>query len=259
MNKSGLAKVFKRVRFTVEKHSPEILTGIGIAGMLTTTVLAVKATPKALQLIQERKEEEQVDTLPPVEVIKTCWKCYIPAAVTATASVACLIGATSVNARRNAALATAYKLSESAFADYKAKVVETIGEKKEQAVQDKVAQEQLDKNPASKNEIYITRKGDTLFLDPCSKRYFTFDIDQLRKVENKLNRDMLTDPFGYISLNEFYDEIGLERTYLGDEIGWNVTRGMIEIQFSPGIADDERPCLVLDYAVAPKYGFDKMT
>ena len=257
MNKSNLAKFFKRARFTVEKHSPEILTGIGIAGMLTTTVLAVKATPKALQLIEARKEEEQTETLPPVEVVKTCWKCYIPAAVTAAASVACLIGASSVSARRNAALATAYKLSESAFADYKAKVVETIGEKKEQAVQDKVAQEQLDKNPVSKNEVYITGKGETLFRDPCSKRYFTFDIDKLRKVENTLNRNMMTDPFGYISLNEFYDEIGLERTALGDDIGWNVSSGLIEIHFIPGITDDERPCLVLDYAVAPKYGFDK--
>jgi hypothetical protein len=257
MNKPNLARFFKRARLSVEKHSPEILTGIGIAGMLTTTVLAVKATPKALQLIEERKQEGQVDTLPPVEVVKTCWKCYIPAAVTATASVACLIGASSVSARRNAALATAYKLSESAFADYKAKVVETIGEKKEQTVKDKVAQEQLDKNPVSKNEVYITGKGETLFRDPCSKRYFTFDIDKLRKVENKLNRDMMTDPFGYISLNEFYDEIGLERTALGDDIGWNVSSGLIEIHFTPGITDDERPCLVLDYAVAPKYGFDK--
>ena len=258
MNKPNLSKVFKQVRMVVDKHSPEILTGIGIAGMITTTVLAVKATPKALQLIEERKEETQVDTLPPVEVVKTCWKCYIPAVVTAAASVACLIGATSVSARRNAALATAYKLSETAFADYKAKVVETIGEKKEEKVREKVAQEKLDKNPVSNNEVYITGRGETLFLDQHSMRYFTFDIDKLRKVENKLNRDMQLDMFGYVSLNDLYDELGLERTKLGDDLGWNLYRGLIEIKFYPGITDDERPCLVLDYTVAPQYGYTKM-
>lgn len=257
MSKADLTKFFKQARFTVEKHSPEILTGIGIAGMLTTTVLAVRATPKALRLIEERKNEEQVDELPPIDVVKTCWKCYIPAAVTATTSVACLIGASSIHLRRNAALAAAYKLSETAFSDYKAKVIETIGEKKEQTVRDKVAQEQINKNPVSKNEVYITGRGETLFLDQHSKRYFTFDIDKLRKVENKLNRDMQLDMFGYVSLNDFYDEIGLERTKLGDDVGWNLYRGLIELRFVPGITDDERPCLVIDYVVAPQYGYDK--
>ena len=95
--------------------------------MVTTTVLAVRATPKAIELIEAKKKEEQVDSLPPVEVVKTAWKCYLPATITGVVSMACIIGSCSVSARRSAVLATACKLSETAFTEYQDKVVETIG------------------------------------------------------------------------------------------------------------------------------------
>ena len=81
MNKQGISKLARDVRLSVSKHSPEILMGMGIAGMITTTVIAVKATPKALRLLEEKKHELEVETLAPVEVVKTTWKCYVPAAV----------------------------------------------------------------------------------------------------------------------------------------------------------------------------------
>ena len=117
----------------LKKHSSTILTVISAGGVVATTVLAVKATPKALQLIEAKKVEVglQPDTpLPTKEVVKATWKCYIPAATTGVLSATCIIGASRVNLRRNAALATAYKISETALSEYKEKVVETIGEKK---------------------------------------------------------------------------------------------------------------------------------
>lgn len=254
MNKPNVAKFFRSAQLAVSKHSPEILTGIGIAGMITTTVLAVKATPKALKLIEEEKEENRVSKLTAVETVKATWKCYIPAAVTCTASVACLIGASSVSARRNAALATAYKLSETALTEYRDKVVETIGEKKEQAVRDAVAKEQTEKNPVGKSEVIITQKGNTLCLDPLSKRYFKSDIERIKKAENELNRRMLHDMFGYVSVNDLYDELGLEHTDIGDELGWNVNQ-LIDIHISTQLASNDEPCIVLDYVVAPRYNY----
>lgn len=105
MPKQSLASIAKSVRTAMKKHSPEILTGIGIAGMITTTVMAVKATPKALILLEEKKDELDTDRLEPKDIIKTAWPCYIPAAVVGSISVFCLIGASSTNLRRNAALA----------------------------------------------------------------------------------------------------------------------------------------------------------
>lgn len=256
MSKSKMAQLMRVAKTSITKHSPEILTGIGIAGMITTTVLAVKATPKAIRLIEEAKEEKGED-LTKVETVKTCWKAYIPAAATYVASTACLIGASSVSIRRNAMFATAYKLSETAFSEYKEKVVETIGDEKEKIVREKVSEERIKKNPITKNEIIMTDYGDTQFYETLSGRYFKSDIEEIKKVVNILNKAMLSDMFGYCSLNEFYDELGLDHIDLGNEIGWNVEKGLIEIDFTSKIADNGKPCIVLDYINAPHYGFDK--
>lgn len=253
MQKPNLSKLYRGVKNATIKHSPEILTGIGIAGMVTTTIMAVRATPKALVLIKEEKEKSNLDNLPPVEIVKTTWKCYIPAAITGTVSAACLIGANSVNSRRNAALATAYSLSESTLRDYQKKVVETIGEKKEQTVRDAVAKERLEKNPVENREVVLTTKGDTLCFDVVSGRYFKSDIDKLKKAENELNRQMRDEM--YISLNDFYYEIGLEQIKLGDDLGWNIDQGYIDLRFSSQLATDDTPCLVIDYGYGPRYDF----
>ena len=258
MGKTNLATIAKDIRKFASKRSPEILTGIGIAGMITTTILAVRATPKALELIEEQKEEESVDELSSFEVVKVAWKPYIPAMVTCVASTACLIGASSVNTKRNAALATAYKLSETALSEYRDKVVETIGEKKERIVRDKVAEERVKKNPVSKNEVIVTGNGKTLCFDPISGRYFMCSIETIKKAENTLNKQMLHDISGYVSLNEFYDELGLDHTSVGNDLGWN-TNQLIDIDFSSQLNDNGEPSVVLDYLVAPKCDYYKFS
>ena len=253
MQKPNLTKICRNVKTATVKHSPEILTGVGIAGMIMTTVMAVRATPKAIQLLDEEKRRQQADKLEPMDVVKTAWKCYIPAAVTGTVSVACLIGASSVNARRNAALTAAYTISESTLRDYQKKVVETIGEKKEQTVRDAVAKERLEKNPVENKEVIVTAKGDTLCFDAVSGRYFKSDIETLKQAANAMSRRLLVDT--YVSLNDFYWEIGLKTIKIGDSIGWNVDDGLIEPTFSAQLADDGSPCLVLDYDIAPRYDY----
>lgn len=250
MNKTKLSTLFKSVQTAMYKHSPEILTGIGIAGMITTTVLAVKATPKAIKIIEEHEETEK---MPTAEKVKLCWKCYIPAAVTGTASIACLIGASSVNFKRNAALAAAYKLSETTLSDYREKVVETIGEKKEKDIRDEIAKDKIVKNPVNESNIIITGKGDTLCYDIIGGQYFKSDIDRLRKIENELNRRMRDEMS--ISLNEFYYEVELPGIGIGDSIGWNIDKGYIEMDFSSQLTPDGRPCLVINFRTPPIYNF----
>lgn len=270
MNKLNAMSIAKNARMFISKHSPEILVGVGIAGMITTTVLAVKATPKALKLLEEAERkniDKQLDDgideadvkngLPPLEIIKAAWKPYIPAAITCATSIACIVGASSVHVRRNAALATAYKLSETALSEYKEKVVETIGEHKEKIVKDKVAEKRISENPVSENKVIVTDRGGTLCFDPLSGRYFKSDIEQIRKAVNNLNEQMLHDIFGYVSLNDFYDELGLDHNDVGDELGWNISKGQIKIDFSSQIASNGEPSIVLDYLVAPKYDFSR--
>jgi len=257
MNKFSMTRFLNNAKMTVSKHSPEILTGIGIAGMFTTTILAVKATPKALLMIDEVKEQENLDQLTPVETVKATWKCYIPAATVGIVSTVCLIGAVSVSSRRYAALATAYKISETAYNEYREKVVETIGEKKEEAVKDAINKDRIEKNPVTNNEVIVTGTGKTLCYDHLSSRYFESDIDKIKRAENELNKRMLHDITGCASLNDFYDEIGLSRTPLGETMGWNAMRGLIDIHFGSQIADDGRPCIVIDHNVDPIYDYDR--
>ena len=255
MKKPNVAKILKDVKNATSKHSPAILTGLGIAGMITTTILAVKATPKALELLEEAKEVEKKEELTPVEVVKTAWKPYIPAAVTGVVSIGCLIGASSVSARRFTALSTAYQLSTSALSEYKEKVVETIGEKKEQAIRDKVAQKKVDDHPANDNEIVIIGDGDVKFLEPVSMRYFYSDIERVRKVINDINYRLTVGMEEYITLTEFYDEVGLPRTEISDELGWNVGRGLFDVRFVATTDDKGRPCLMLEYSPEPRYDY----
>lgn len=261
MNKPNVAKLFNDVKTVLSKHSPELLMGIGIAGMVTTTILAVRATPKALKLMDIKKQElelEPEDKLTVGETVKTTWKCYVPAAVTGVTSVACLIGASSVHSRRNAALATAYNLSATALAEYKEKVIEEVGEKKERAIRDKVAEERIKQNPANSSTIIMTGGGSTRFLDRLTNCRFESDIEQVRRIVNELNRQMVNGG-DYVSLNEFYYELGLKGCSVGEELGWNIINGLIEIDFSAQLDTDGVPCIVLDYTVAPKRGYNSWT
>lgn len=251
-----MTKFFKSTRKFLGKHSPEILTGIGVTGMITTTVLAVKATPKAIMLIENRKEELETETLTVVETVKTAWKPYIPAATLCIASVSCIIGASAVNYKRNAALATAYAISESTLLRYRDKVIDTIGEKKEKEVREKVAQDEINNNPVSNSQVIITAKGDTLCRDAISGRYFKSDIDKIKKVVNELNRQLTYQH--YVSLNDLYYELGLDGVKNGSMLGWNLDDGLIDLEFNACLAEDDKPCLVIDYNIAPRYDFDKL-
>lgn len=268
-----LTNMFKNTRKFLGKHSPEILTGIGIAGWISTTVLAVKATPKAIQLKEdELRHQNDVNTqealeageetcvyltkLKPLDLVKTCWKPYAPAVALGVVSTSCIIGANAIHYKRNAALATVYAISERTLLRYKDKVIETLGEKKEQEISNKVAQENIDHNKLSGQSIIITSKGNTLCMDSFSGRYFRSDIDTIKKAINKINRDLTYDH--YVSLNTVYGEIGLDNVKNGELLGWNLDNGLIEPTFDTCLAENDEPCVVIDFYVQPKYDFDKL-
>lgn len=253
--KFNVSKMLGSVGETMMKRSPEILTGLGIAFGISTTITAIKATPKALMVIEERKLDLDTDKLGVVETVKVVWPYYVLPTVTGAMSIFCLIGANSVNAKRNAALATAYTLSEAALTEYKDKVVQTIGEKKEKTVRDAIAKDKVEKNPVSEKQVIMIGNGTSLCLDPLSGRYFETDINVLKKEINELNETLLFD--SYVSLNDFYEKIGLESTKMGDILGWNISQGLIEMDYSTQTTDDGRPCLVLDFVNPPTYDYNK--
>jgi hypothetical protein len=256
MGKFSLSKIAKNAQLVVRKHQPGILTGIGIAGMITTTIMVARATPKALDLMSEVKEKHRDEPNRKAfakDVVTKVAPVYIPSAIVGGLSIACLVGASSVNHKRNAALATAYTLSESALKEYQEKVVETIGEKKERDIRDAVAKDEIDRNPVSKNEVIVTGGGDMLCYDILGKRYFKSNIDKLKRVANELNHRLRCQD--YVSVNEFYYEVGLDGSGFGEEFGWHIERGYIELDFSSHLTEDGEFCLVVGFENRPEYDF----
>lgn len=261
MSRLDISESLRKLQKVVTKHSPEILTGVGIVGMVSTTIIAVRATPKALILIENKKRDKRFNgdkdpNLTKLELVETTWKCYLPAVVTGVCSVACLVGASSVSARRNAALAAAYTISETALNEYKDKVIATFGEKKEKDVRDTIAKDKIEANPVVNNDIIITNKGETLCYDSLSGRYFKSDIEQIRRATNNLNEQLLRNT--YVSLNDFYYEIGLDDISIGSQLGWNIDpdssdRGLVKLDFSSQLTADGTPCMVIGFMNPPRY------
>lgn len=244
-----LKNAAKLLSHYTRKHSPEILTAIGVAGMAVSVVFAVTATPKAIKLIEKEKEEAEKEYITKKEVVKTVWKCYIPAAVTFAASAACIVGASKINFERNTALATAYTLSETAMMEYKKKVVEEVGTEKEATIQTKATSEKIEGTPSVVNQMFVSGGSDVRCYDELSNSYFFTTVDKLDKAVNELNRRMRDE--NYISLNDFYYEIGIEPNGLGDMLGWNIDDGYIKLQYTAHLDKSGNPCLAFTHITRP--------
>lgn len=255
MSNNIAAKLAKSFVRALKKHSPAILTGIAVAGTFAATAAAIKATPKAVKLIEQKKDELGVDKLTPVETVKTVWKEYVPTVALCVTSAACGITSNAINAKRGAVLGAALTLSETALLDYQKKAVEVVGESGEKAIRDAVAKEQIEQKPVAKKDIIDTSKGNTLCYDSMSGRYFKSDTEQIKKAEYRFNKSMLYDSYG--SLNDFYDVLGLPNILVGDELGWNCFSGRgMEVKFSSQLAENDTPCLVLNYSPQPHHDYE---
>lgn len=263
MNLQGIQKIAKNIGDTAVKNSPTLLTALSVAGLATTTIMGGRATIKAVRMIDElEQEEKEIDPdfkcFTKREVIKATWTVYIPTAIMGAITIGCIIGANSINLRRNAAMASLYSLSETALKEYQAKVVEVIGENKEKEIQeeikkDRVKKDRVKKNSSSGSEVIITGTGEVLCFDAMSGRYFNSSSEAITAALNRVSRRLMTDMF--INLNEIYFELGLEGTKLGDLVGWHIDQvgsELIKPDFSTQLSEDGRPCLVLDFEIEPK-------
>lgn len=242
-----LARYAGAARKLVSDNSPAILTAVAVVGVVTTAVLVAKAAPQAHQDIQNEKSE-RTDEVDIIDQVKLTYKHYIPAAVVGSATIACIIGANTVSTKRSAALASAVGLSEFAFKEYRDKVVEHIGDKKETKIHDDVMQDVVRRNPVSEGSVIITGGGRSLFLDNYSKTYFESDMESVRRAANDINEQIFGQE--YASLNDFYNRLSVPGSIVGDEVGWNQLN-KLEIRYSSCLTDDGRPCVTIDYRKNP--------
>lgn len=255
MQTHGAIQLARNLGKFASDNSPTILTGLAGAGVFTTTIFGIMATPKAIAAIDKYKANQVFDEfmqededLSAREIMEVTWKFYISTIVMGLTTVGCIIGANHISLRRNAALASLYSITEVAFKEYQEKVVETIGKNKELKIRDEISGDRLKNNPIGKNEIIITGRGNVVCYDSSSGRYFKSDIEKLRQAAQRLNKFMSRDNF--VSLNDWYYEIGLSGVSFGGLSGWNQDHE-IDITFTAKLDENDDPCLVLDYLNEP--------
>lgn len=195
----------------VKRNSSTILTCVGGVGVIATSVMAVKATPKAMRLLEEAKQEKG-ENLTKLEVIKVAGPAYIPSVLIGASTIACIFGANALNKQQQAALVSAYALLDNSYKDYKKKVEELYGENANSDIANAIAKDKHD----GSEELDDDKE---LFYDSFSGRYFRANKNVITNAEFQLNRDLARH--GGVYLNEYFDVLGLPETDYGDYLGWS--------------------------------------
>lgn len=238
-----------KVGKSLRSNSPTILTALGVSGVVGTAYLAGTASYTAALMLSSDPRGQWVDgkfikaELTKKEQFKTIWKLYIPAATSGVVSVACVLGANRIGTKRAAAAGALLTVSERAFTEYKDKVIEELGVKKEQAVRDAIAQDRVNANPPPAQMIVIG-SGKTVCYESHTGRYFECNMETLRRAENEINHQMLSE--NEANLNDFYHLVGLENTTSSSRSGWNSDK-LMKLEFSSCISPDGQPCITFDY------------
>ena len=236
-------------RFAID-NSPQILTVVGVAGTVSTAVLTGRAAYKAAEIIQ--MNEVVRDPLSPKDKVNLTWRLFVPPVGTGLLTVTAIVAGSHISASRAAGLAAAYTISEQAFGEYRDKVVERMGVKKEQEVRDEIAQDRVLRD--DRYQTVLISGTDVMCYDLFSGRYFANSMEGMKQAQNNLNHRMLSD--GYASLSDFYELIGLAPTEFSDQIGW-VSDELLELSFSTVLSEDQRPCLAVSFRVKPNRRFDR--
>lgn len=240
----------------VKHNAPHILSGVSVVTAAAAIYSTHHATTKAHLFLEYHGRQlgyqslgETLDKTSKKEQLSLTYKEYIPVAVLSTMAVTSLFGALYLHQRKNAALTGLYTMTSSLFDDYRKKVIDTIGEKKESKIVDEIRQDTLDKAVVPTNML-ILGTGECLCYDDWSGRYFRSDSETIRTAANNAKSELYKSSYNFISLNDVYQHLGLNPISSGYDVGWNVDE-QFEIGFSTHLASDNTPCLMVLFEKPP--------
>jgi len=234
----------------LKKATPIVFSVVSIAGVFATGILSAKATVKALEQVDKHED---------------AWKCYIPAALTAIVTAACIIGNAVFNKRQQASFMSAYALLANSYRQYREKTRELYGEDADRKIRQAIRVEQPKKVEVRRSGLITCSTLDWgtddeevkhLFYDTYSNRYFESTISKVLQAEINIGNDFSLG--GWVCMNDFYDQLGLEHVDGGDEVGWCVCDDLYFIEFDhrkelieDTIYGDYIEALVIDYVWPP--------
>ena len=253
--KEKLMNVYNGVKGKVQKHSPEILMGVGVVGVIATTVTACRATMKLNDILDEcvetrdkiksvqenpayedrySDEDAQKDlTINYVQTGVKIAKLYAPSVALGVLSIGCLVGSHSVMQKRNAALSAAYLTVDKSFKEYKQRVIDRVGEEVEKEIRYGIKAEEVVETVTDEdgNETTVTETikmmNPNLYSDYArffdeSSPYWQKDPEYnlvFLKAQQQYANDLLRAK-GRLFLNDVYDMLGIEKTKAGQIVGW---------------------------------------
>lgn len=246
----------------LRRSSPTILTALGIVGVVGTAVMAVRATPKALKLIKAKKDELETDKLTPMELVQTTWRCYIPSALIGVGTITCIVGIGVMDKRNQAALTSAYTMLNESYKQYRQAAKKVYGEDADNKIHTEMAKDakvassdwgyqvyNMDMDPASEQ---------LLFYDLTSKKYFTTTMAAVLNAQYHVNRNLSLR--GDCSLNEYLSFLGVDGVDKGDEVGWDISYMVEELDSYwldfdnyKTILEDGLECIIIDTMAPNKF------
>lgn len=248
-------KLISGSKLFLKKNSTTILTYAGAAGVIATTAMAIQATPKAMQVLEQVKEEKGED-LTKVETIQATLPIYIPTIVVGASTLACIFSINVLSKRNQASITSAYALLSSSYKEYKEKVVELYGEEAESIVVEEIAKDRYVAEDTPEDD------GKELFYDEYSKRYFRATVEKIQHAEYEINRDLIM--MDYATLNDFYKYLDLDPIDGGDKLGWTTCinyecywQMWIDFSHSRTVMDDGTDCRIIRMLTEPVVDFEE--
>ena len=238
----------------LKKNSSIILTCIGAVGVVATTITAVKATPKAVMLIEEAREEKG-EELTNLEKVKIAGPTYIPTVVLGASTLACIFGANILNKRGQASLMSAYALVDSKYKDYRKKVNELYGDEAGSVIRSEIAKDKYDENT-----VLLEGEETRLYYDYYSNRYFEASPFDVQRAEYELNRTLIMSDF--VCLNDWYRSLDIKPLKHGEVFGWTTfgnketyCQTWVDFTHEKVIMDDGLECIIVTIVQDPYSDF----
>ena len=217
--------VFLKVGKFVAKNSTTILTGIGIVGVVATTVLTYKATEKTIEekvdlyneAIEDGENPEDVE-IKTKEIVKASWKYWIPVAITIGLTITSIVSINRISAAKLAAMASAYKMSEDARKHYKQAVLDKFGSNKEHDISQKAglieANEALIDGKLPVNAVISTGCGDQPIYWSFLGSYIRSDLSSIRRQLADYSSELCNQAFGEGSVWDIAEAMHIPGKYI---------------------------------------------
>lgn len=214
-------KGIQTLKLHLKRSSPTILTCVAAVGVVITSVMAVRATPKAMRLL-EKAMDEKGEELTKLETVMVAGPAYIPAIAIGLSTVSCIFGANIINKHNQARLTSAYALLDQSYKRYRKAANSVFGEDADSKIKTEIAKDTY--VSADGYAIYDSELNQEsekfLFYDYFGQRYFTSTMASVLNAQYHINRNLTLR--GEVNLNEFYTFLGVEKIDCGDDIGWSI-------------------------------------